>query len=139
MLVESVAFDSPDGVTDALGGQTTAWSQAHACRATFLYQRGGEQVAAARLAGRRSFKIKVRSCVAARAVDETYRMRDLRRGPLAGVSGDTLPGERYNVVEVDAITDRAWVYIVIEGPLPSTALPVMTGPGFDSGFDQGFG
>lgn len=115
-LSERVAFDAPSGVADGFGGKTEAWMQAHVCQARWTYARGDEAVQAARDAGRKSFKIKIRSCAAARAITEDYRMRDVRRGLPSGVSGDTLPGDRWNIVEVDAISDRAAVYITIEGP-----------------------
>lgn len=102
-LHESVAFDEPTGGTDAFGGETEAWTERHACRAQWIYGRGDESVQAAREAGRKAYKIKIRSCAVARAITEAYRMRDTRRGTA------------WNVTEVDAITDRAWVFLVAEG------------------------
>lgn len=105
MLQESVAFDSPIGAADSFGGTSVSWSEAHACRAHFIHQRGDEAVQAARLAGRQVFKVKIRSCAAARAITTDYRMRDVRRGTV------------YNVKDPDAITDRAWVWLLVEGPV----------------------
>ena len=103
-LHEAVAFDEPTGVTDAFGGKVEEWTERHACRAQWIYGKGDESVQAAREAGRKAYKIRVRSCASSRAITEAYRMRDTRRG------------ESYNITEVDAITDRAWVHIVAEGP-----------------------
>lgn len=104
-LHESVAFDRPSGSTDAFGGQGVAWTEAHACRAEFIYQSGDEAVQAGREAGRQSFKIKIRSCTASRALTTDHRMRDVRRSTA------------YNVTDVDAIIDRRWVWLKVEGPV----------------------
>ncbi len=118
-LTERVAFDAPSGSTDAFGGTTEAWTEHHVCAAQWVYGRGDESVQAAREAGRKAYKVRVRSSAAARAITEAYRMRDIRRGLPAGVQGDSLPGHRWNILEVDAITDRAWVYLTVEGPSPT--------------------
>jgi len=102
-LHERVAFDEPTGATDAFGGTTEAWTERHACRAQWVYGKGDESVQAAREAGRKAYKIKIRSCAAARAITEGYRMRDVRRSTV------------WNIREVDAIADLAWVYLVVEG------------------------
>ena len=104
-LHEAVAFDENTGTTDAFGGQSEAWTERHACRAQFLYGKGDDAVQAGREAGRKTYKVKVRSCQATRAITEDYRMRDTRRSTA------------WNIVEVDAITQRSWVYIVVEGPV----------------------
>jgi head-tail adaptor len=117
LLRGRVAFDAPNGVADGFGGETIAWTEGDPISAQWLYAKGDETVEAARNAGRKSYKIKVRSSAATRAITEDYRMRDLRRGLPRGVTGDTLPGDRWNVIEVDAITDRRWVYVVVEGPM----------------------
>lgn len=101
-LREAVAFDAP-GENVLPGGVTeTVWEERHKCRAQFIYARGGEVVEAARREGRSTFKIKIRSCLKARAICEAWRMRDTRR------SVD------YNIIEVDSVTDPAWVYLVAE-------------------------
>lgn len=102
-LQESVAFDAPTGATGSLGGTAVGWAESHACRGQWIYQSGNEAVQAARLAGRSVYKIRVRSCDATRALTTAHRMRDTRRGTA------------WNIREVDAITDRAWVYLTVEG------------------------
>lgn len=115
-LRESVAFDEPSGTPDGFGGTTEGWTEHFTCRAQWIFGKGDESVQAAREAGRSAYKVRVRSSAATRAVTEAYRMRDVRRGLPTGVSGDPLPGDRWNIVSVDAITDRQWVHIIVEGP-----------------------
>lgn len=101
-LNEAVAFDAPAPTTGPGGVTSPGWAERHACRAQFIYARGTEPVEAARREGRSVYKIKIRSCTAARAIIPSWRMRDTRRGT------------EYNVIEVDDITDREWIYIVAE-------------------------
>tara|TARA_R110002049_G_scaffold23545_10_gene83651 strand:- start:39849 stop:40196 length:348 start_codon:yes stop_codon:yes gene_type:complete len=105
-LTQSVCFDAPVAAPDGRGGIETTWGtddDAYKCRAEFIYSRGSEAVDAARLQGRAIYKVKIRSSAAARAITPDWRMRDRRRNAT------------YNIREVDAITDRAWIYIVVEG------------------------
>lgn len=113
-LRERAAFDAFTGTPDGSGGEVRAWSQQFACWAEFIYSRGSEAVDAARLQGRSIYKVRLRSSSDSRAITTDWRMRDTRRGFPSGVSGDTLPGTRYNIREVDAITDPAWVFVVVE-------------------------
>lgn len=113
-LSERFAFDRPDRV-DLPGGVTKpGWSQQHVCRAEVIYRRGSEVIEAARREGRAVFRLRLRQCAAARAITPAWRARDVRRGLPAGETGDPLPGARYNITEVDVISDRQWAYIVIE-------------------------
>jgi len=104
-LYESVAFDEPTGTADSFGGTSVSWTERHACRAEIFYGKGDESLKAARQAGRKAYKLRIRSCTAARSITEDYRMRDVRRSTV------------WNVTEVDAITERSWIYLVIEGPV----------------------
>lgn len=101
-LVESVAFDAPTENPDGYGGVEIGWTQVYACRAEFIYSRGSEAVDAARLQGRSIYKIKIRSSAKARAITSAYRMRDVRRSV------------EYQIREIDNITDRGWIYLVVE-------------------------
>lgn len=103
ILNESVAFDEPVQTAGQGGVVTTVWTERWTCRAQFIYSRGSEVVEAARLEGRPIYKVRVRSCNAARAITTNWRMRDARRGTV------------YNIREVDGITDRQWCFIVVEG------------------------
>lgn len=111
-LNESVSFERPITGSDGYGNQVTSgWVAGHVCRAEFIYSRGSEAVDAARLQGRSIFKIRIRQCQAARAITTDWRMVDNRRVTYA--SGVAQSGV-YNIREVDAITDRQWIYIVAE-------------------------
>lgn len=101
-LNEAVAFDEPVQSTGPGGVTSPIWFERHACRAQFIYSRGSEVVEAARLEGRSTYKVRVRQCEAARRITADWRMRDTRRGT------------EYAVIEVDSITDRAWIYIVAQ-------------------------
>jgi len=102
-LTERVAFDAPNGGTDAFGGETVGWTEHHVCAAQWTYGKGDESVQAARQAGRSAYKLKVRSSAKTRSVTTDYRLRDVRRGTV------------WNITSVDAITDRQWVFLVCEG------------------------
>ncbi|AVO36601.1 phage head completion protein [Pukyongiella litopenaei] len=101
-LIEAVAFDLPTRNPDGYGGSESGWGEIHACRAEFLYSRGSEAVDAARLQGRSIYKVRIRQCADARQVTTGCRMRDVRRG------------EEYQVREVDNISDRLFIYVVVE-------------------------
>lgn len=101
-LRERVAFDAEQRIPDGSGGQKVEWVEAFSCAAEIRYERGKEAVQAGGLTGTASFKVKVRSSSKTRALTTDHRMRDVRRG-LA-----------FNLREVDAISDRAWVWLVAE-------------------------
>lgn len=101
-LIEAVAFDSPTGSGDVYGGAVGGWTAQFTDRADFFYERGREADQAGHVTGTASFKVKLRSHAASRAITTEYRMRDTRRS----VS--------YNVREVDAISDRHWVWLRVE-------------------------
>lgn len=111
-LNESVAFDEPVQTAGPGGVVTTEWTERYSCRAQFIYSRGSEAVEAARLEGRSTYKVRIRQCDAARDITSQWRMRDLRRLVENG-AGDLIGGV-YNIIEVDAISDRSWVYIVVQ-------------------------
>ncbi|GAA6190888.1 head-tail adaptor protein [Phaeobacter sp. NW0010-22] len=101
-LRDHVAFDRPAQNPDGSGGAVDGWAEQYTCKAEFIYSRGSETVDAARLQGRSIYKVKIRQSPSARSITSDFRMRDLNR--------DT----EYNLREVDAITDKDWVYIVAE-------------------------
>jgi len=103
LLRNRVAFSKPVPSRQAGGVMTETWQPMHECWAQMIYQRGSEVIEAARLEGRSIYKVKIRACDPARAITTDYKMVDLHRGNLA-----------YAVIEVDAITDRQWVYVVVE-------------------------
>lgn len=101
-LQELVAFDAPAISPDGSGGVEQGWTELFQARAEFIYSRGSEAVDAARLQGRAIYKVKLRSSTQARGLTTDYRMRDVRRNTA------------YQIREADAITYRAWVYLIVE-------------------------
>lgn len=101
-LNEKVRFESPAPFDDGYGNTTHGWTPEFSCRAQFIYARGGESVEAARLQGRSIFKVRIRQCAAARGIQQSWRMVDARRGTA------------YNIREIDQISDRQWVYLLVE-------------------------
>ncbi len=99
---ESVAFDSYTRAGDGYGGFAEVWAEQYTCRAEFVYDQGGEAVEAAAVAEQSTFKVRIRSSIGADAIRSSYRMRDVRRGVI------------YNIREVDNITNRKMVYLVVE-------------------------
>lgn len=106
-LRHRVAFDARAVVDDGAGNERGAWQEQFTRRAAFIYAGGGESVMAARLEGRGVLKIRIRSGEEARAIRQDWRMRDTR----TAVS--------YSIREVDADTDRQWVYLVVERGAPA--------------------
>lgn len=102
VLQQSVAFDSPALIREPGGVTQDGWEEEYRCRAEFIYSRGSEAVQAARMQGVSVYKVKIHSTPDAQRIQSSWRMRDRERGTA------------YNVVEVDAITDPRWVYIVAE-------------------------
>ena len=101
-LQERVAFDMPTLVADGRGGNERTFSEEYRCAAHFKYVRGREAVDAGGLTGTAVFKVKIRSCLAALRITADYRMRDVRRGL------------SYNVIDMDNVTDRDWVWLTVE-------------------------
>lgn len=101
-LTEGFAFDAPSDNPDGHGGIETGWDEQFTRRCEVIYQRGSEAVEAARLSGKSIYKLRLRSDTKTRTITTDWRARDARRGT------------EYNIREADAITDRAWVYLVIE-------------------------
>ena len=101
-LRDLVAFDVVDRTPDGLGGHVPTPREVLLADAEMLYMKGAEAEQAGRLTGTAKFKVRIRSSGPARALTADHVMRDVRRGIT------------FNVREVDAITDPAWVWIVAE-------------------------
>ena len=101
-LTERVAFDLEQVVPDGLGGQSRSWSEVFECWAEFRYTRGREAEQAGGWTGSAVFKVKVRSSSETRELTAAHRLRDVARGVA------------YNIRQVDGVTDRAWVWLVVE-------------------------
>nr|WP_319250501.1 head-tail adaptor protein [uncultured Celeribacter sp.] len=114
-LKERFAFDAREQLRGPGGVMSDVWVERHSAQAEVIYSRGSEVIEAARLEGRAVYKVRIRQCAAARAITADWRARDVRRSGSVNSDVDALPGARYAIREVDTITDRDWVYIVIEG------------------------
>jgi hypothetical protein len=108
-LTHRVAFDkrpaqADDGYGNTLGPFTEQFQRA----AAFVYAGGGETVMAARLEGRGVMKVRVRSDSQTRLIAQDWRIRDVRS------NADAAKQTVYAIKEVDAVTDRFWVYLMVE-------------------------
>lgn len=101
-LRERVAFDALVETPDGMGGHDRTWTEVAVVAAEFRYERGREDVQAGGLTGTASWKVRVRSSVATRGLTTEHRMRDVRRSVT------------HQVREVDAVSDRANVWIGVE-------------------------
>lgn len=101
-LIERVAFERPVSGSDGAGGVHNGFQEWYACRAQFIHLRGGESVLAARLEGRHSQVIRVRSCSTAREITTDWRARDKR--------SDTV----FNIRDVTPSSDRLWIDFLVE-------------------------
>ena len=99
-----VSFDRATRVADDYGGETTTWEPLLGpVWAEFRYERGREAEQAGALTGSAMFKVRIGASPAARTIDATCRMRDERLGTA------------FNIREVDVVTDRASVWLMVEG------------------------
>lgn len=110
-LRHRVAFDRRTDVADGKGNFQGGFVEQFQRRAAFIYAGGGESVMAARLEGRGILKVRMRSCSLTRAITQDWQMRDVRSGEFVN---NVWTGVTYAIKEVDALTDRLWVYLVVE-------------------------
>lgn len=111
-LKDRIAFDQPAEFPDGSFGNETGWAERFVRFGEFIYQRGSEAVEAARLEGQSVYKLKVRSDPETRSLTAGWRARDVLRQSF-DTQGKPKTGV-YNIREVDPITDRQWVYLVVE-------------------------
>lgn len=102
-MIDQFAFDEPTTTPDGYGGSEPGWAEQFKRRCTVIYQSGGEAVQAARLSGRPVYKVKLRQNADARRITTDWQARDVRRGDV------------YNITEVDNVTSRQWIWLVVEG------------------------
>lgn len=102
-LQHIVAFEMRAAADDGYGNLVSGSfvEQFRRC-AAFVYAGGGESVMAARLAGRSLVKVRLHSDAQTQAIKPDWRLRDVVTGSL------------YALREVDAITSRRWVYLIVE-------------------------
>jgi SPP1 family predicted phage head-tail adaptor len=97
-----VAFDSLDKQPNGIGGTSEEWVERFRSYAEFKHLRGGEAVMAARLSGRHTQLIIVRSTQSTREVTTDWRARDVRTG------------EAYNIRDVTPENNRAYITLLCE-------------------------
>ncbi len=88
-LYERVGFEArlsenPDSPID-YGNTEFDWVEQFAVRAQFIHLRGGEDVMAARLEGRHTQVIRVRSSIATRTITTDFRAVDKRTGDIFNI------------------------------------------------------
>ena len=102
-LRERVAFDARSEIDDGYGNTVAGdFGERFQCRAEFRSRGGSEAVMAARLEGRNTFGVYVRSSSQSHRLTTDWRMRDVRRDIT------------YAIVAVDAVTEPAWVYLTVQ-------------------------
>lgn len=102
-LKHRVAFDMRADVDDGAGNVVSGdFQEQFQVRAAFNHRGGSEAVMAARLEGRQILGVYVRSSTQTRQISTDWRMRDVRLGTA------------YAIDAVDAATDPAWVYLIVE-------------------------
>ena len=101
-LRERVAFDAEVLVPDGYGGNDRSWEEAFRTRAAFRYESGREAVDGGGLTGTAVFKVKIRAQGAAQSLTTAHRMRDLGSGIA------------FNIRDIDRVTDRQFVWLVVE-------------------------
>ncbi|MEM1088698.1 MAG: phage head closure protein [Pseudomonadota bacterium] len=125
-LRDWLEFQQRTNETDALGGQSENWVIQFTVAAEVIHLSGDERVEAARIAGRELYKIRVRSETRTQALStDSWRFRDARRNVL------------FNILSLDAVTDRKWVWLRAETTQPSGTtydtggVPLVTPPDDD--------
>lgn len=101
-LRHRLAFDKREEVDDGYGNTVADWQEQFTRAAAFTYERGNEAVMAARLEGRSIIRVRLRSDSSTRTITTDWRARDARLGTV------------YAITDVDAVTDRQWVWLRIE-------------------------
>jgi len=102
-LKDRVEFQQRGTSVGALGGQSEVWTAQFERAAEFSHLSGDEGVEAARIAGREVYRVKLRASAATQGLTtDGWRIRDVRRDKV------------YNILSVDGLTDRAWVWLRVE-------------------------
>ena len=73
-------FSRPDAVADEFGNVSTGWQDMFTVSANFTPRLGGEQVDAARLAGRQPVVIRVRQSPDTRAIRTDWKATNVQTG-----------------------------------------------------------
>lgn len=106
-LDRAMVFEAPVRADNGAGGARTGWREVFRAFCEVRYQRGREDEQAGGLAATARYKVRLRSTPDARALTGQHTMRDLQSGM------------RYNLREIDALSDRAHVWLVAEAGVAS--------------------
>lgn len=101
-LRHRVAFDKRSAVDDGAGNKRGNFQERFKHWAAVRSRGGSEGVVAQRLEGKNVLGVYLRSNPQTRAIENDWRMRDVRTG------------QTYAVKIVDAVTDRNWVYVEVQ-------------------------
>lgn len=101
-LRERTSFDQPRLESDGAGGEARGFVERFTVWSQYTHLRGSEAVMQARLAGRHTVVVRVRSNARTRAIGLDWRARD----SLSGVS--------YNIRDITPTTDRAFIDLLCE-------------------------
>ncbi len=96
---------------DGYGNVTVAWATVATVAAGLAPMRGGEQIVAARMAGRQPYIVTIRSSEQTRQITPAWRFVDAR-------AGNRPDGEPRRVLDIKAISDpdgkNAWLEALCE-------------------------
>lgn len=81
-LRDRVAFEQQQAASDGYGNAEGEFAEEFRRAAQIIPRLGGETVIAARLSGRQPVTIRVRQDSQTRQVDESWRVRDVRKGTI---------------------------------------------------------
>lgn len=103
-MIERLAFDPVKTESDGYGNEENGFDTANAVtrQAEVTYRSGSEAVDQGRRTGRGIYKVRIANSPATAAITPDWRMRN----PRTGVT--------YDIIEVDALSDRRWVWISAE-------------------------
>jgi len=97
-----VAFDRRTEVPNGAGGSRPGWDEVFQAWGSVRYQRGAESEDAGGQSVSARFKLRIYNTPGARALTGQHSMRDVETGA------------RFNIREIDALSDRAFVWLTVE-------------------------
>ena len=97
-----VAFDRRTTVPNGAGGSQPGWEEVFQAWGRVRYQRGSEGEEAGGQSVSARFKVRIYNTPTARGLTGQNSMRDLETGT------------RFNIREVDALSDQAFVWLIVE-------------------------
>ena len=101
-LIENVAFDELNAVSDGYGNRQQEFVEQFKIRAGYVWLRGGESIQAARLEGNQPLIVRVRVCNDTNRIRNDWRMRDVRTG------------EVYAIRAISRSLDRGYLDVLVQ-------------------------